>query len=141
MDHPIRADNYEIIQQPPAAIERLSANSCAGGFKICSLDVWNKLLQGMCEGLFAQRTIVFPDAAAPIFHGHPPETGKDRSLDCIPQVEICFAIAFALQRQHRVWTRFDPIVDAPGEVNSKEGEAGIGHRINQIANEMAPGGN
>src|SRR5262249_16446860 len=100
----------------------------------------NSFWERTSEALLTQRTVVLTNAATPVLHSHTPEAGKHSSLDCIAEVEIGFAIAFALQSQHSIWTRFDPAVDAPGKMNAKEGKARVGHRVNQIVNKVTRGG-
>src|SRR5580658_3830762 len=69
--------------------------------------------------------------------GKPPETGKQKGVGGIAEIERKTGITLAFQGQDSVGAGLNSTLDHAGKVNAQERKHRIGHRINQMANEMA----
>src|SRR5439155_19568124 len=98
----------------------------------------HEFLKRTRKSVFVQRAVVLAGTIQSVFCRHPTEAWEGGGLESVFQIEVGFAVPFALQSKHRIRACLDSARDPAREVNSQEWKARIGSRVDQIANEFPP---
>ena len=128
MDDVVDALDAEIVHEVAVRLEGHRAHTGAAYLEIIACDLRDEAFEPANEGALRERSVIFESRSSPMLYSHAPETGETQHLAYVSPVDIQLAIAFPLERQHRVRTRLDLSVDAPRRVKCtpRKGKRGSG---------------
>src|SRR5262249_29550590 len=79
----------------------------------------------------------FLSAFVPVLARHPPESAIGQHLYGFTQIRPCSVVSFAAKGQQRIRAGFDTAIDATREMYPEEGEPWVGHRVDQVFDQMS----
>ena len=130
-------DHVEILEERAVAGHGLRADSGAAGREVLGADFGYEFLEGLGEEGFAEGAAAFVPDHRGVAAKKIPEAGEGEDFGGFAWMDVGFAVAFAGEGEDGVRAGFDAAVDEAGEVDAEEGEGGVGHGVNEVANEMA----
>ena len=133
-------DEVEVVEQAPVGEAGLGADAGWGGDEVVFLDGGDEALEGSGEFGFAEGAAYFVVAHAPVAPGEFPEAWPGEGVGEVAWVDVAPAVAFAGEGEDGVGPGFDAAVVHAGEVDAEEGKFGVGHGVDEVADEVALGG-
>ena len=129
-------DQVEILNERAVAGHGLGSDAGTAGHKVLGADFGDKFLEGLGEKGFAEGAAAFVQSHRGVAAEEIPEARKGENFCGFERMDVGFAVAFAGERKDGVWPGLDAAVDESGEVDSKEGEGGVGDGVDEVADEM-----
>ncbi len=130
-------DHVEILKERAVAGHRLGSDTGASGGEVLGADFGNEFLEGLGEEGFAEGAAAFVPDHRGVAAEEIPEAGEGEDFGGFAGVDVGFAVAFPRESKDGVRAGFDPAVDEAGEVDAEEGEGGVGHGVDEVADEVA----
>src|SRR5271165_2556227 len=126
----------EILHEITVGRQSLGTHACATGSKILLADCRHQPLQRLAEQFSAERALQFVPAHGRVAHEELPEALVCEGFDRVAQREISLAISFTRKREYCIGSGLDAAMNEAREVYAEERELRIGHRVNEIVDEM-----
>ena len=130
----------EIVFEFAGGIHGLGTHACGRAHEVVGFDVRHQPLQRPRERCLAQRAPHFARSCAPVATGESPQAAIGDVLSQLCPADVAPAVALAGQREHGVGAGVDRAVDHAGQVHTEKREAGVGHRVNEVVDEVRPFG-
>ena len=129
-------DHVEILEERAVAGHGLRADSGAAGREVLGADFGDEFLEGLGEEGFTEGASAFVPDHGGVAAEEIPEAGEGEDFGGFAGVDVGLAVAFAGEGEDGIRAGFNAAVDEAGEVDAEEGEGGVGHGVNEVANEM-----
>ena len=126
-------DHVEILKERAVAGHGLRADTTAARSEVLGANFGDEFLEGLGEEGFAEGAAAFVQDHGGVAAEKIPEAGEGEDLGGFAGVDLGFAVAFAGEGEDGIRAGFDAAVDEAGEVNAKEGERGVGHGVDEVA--------
>ena len=126
-------DHVEILEERAVAGHGLGSDATAAGGEVLGADFGDEFLEGFGEEGFAEGAVAFVPRHRGIAAEEIPEAGEGEGFSGFAGVDVGFAVAFAGEGEDGIRAGFDAAVDEAGEVNAEEGECGVGHGVDEVA--------
>ena len=119
----------EIIQEPTLFVYGLGPHSRPTWDQVCTFNLWEEPLEIMEKDAFHKRAMHLSDPGPPVFHSHCPKARVAQGAQGLRGIEVGLLVPLAGKSQHSVGSRFHLSMSVPCEVDTKEWEPGVWHRI------------
>jgi hypothetical protein len=127
----------EILKECAFTRHGLGADPGTSWVEMLGADFGDEFLEGFGEKGFAERAAAFIPGHRGVAAEEIPETGEGEGFGGFERADVSFSVAFAGERKDGVRTGLDAAVDEASEVDSEEGKRGVGHGVDEVADEMA----
>src|SRR5579872_5855431 len=124
-------DETELLHQLTGRRNGLRTDARAARVEIVWLDLRNQAAQRLAKQIAAERAAQLEPGGGGIAPEETPEAAVGECVEEIARVEIGFAISFARRGQDRIGSGFDAAANQAREVHAEEGEARIGHGVDE----------
>jgi len=130
------AYEVEVVDQFTFRGEGLGADTGTAWGQVCWLNGRHKALELTAEVAFAEGAAQLAKTHFWIFHHKAPEAAVGEGVAQVAEVDVGFAVAFTGEGEDGIRASFNTSMNKTGEMDAEEGELGVGHGVNEVADEV-----
>ena len=130
-------EDQEVIDEIALLIQGLGTDSSFAGFEVIGSNFGDQFLETFCECRLAYRAIDLLDAFTEVPEGEFSESRKPEGFDGVLPGEVRLFVTFPRKGEHGVRTCVDASVNHLREMDSEEGEVGVGDRVDESFYEVS----
>ena len=129
-------DHVEILKERAVAGHGLRADATAARGEVLGADFGDEFLEGLGKEGFAEGSPAFVPDHRGVAAEEIPEAREGEDFGGFAGVDVGFAVAFPRESKDGVRAGFDPAVNKSREMDAEEREGGVGHGVDEVADEV-----